>query len=229
MEVKKEVAVSRAWYVIALLGCLPGGVIGYVVVRNENRRVANRLLWVGIAGTFTVLPAIGLAVFYPSAYLALSRLPAILQQQNTSSTRTQGLYIQGITFQNGNVTVSVSNAGGGTPWASAQGRIARGVGSILVYDGKLYYRYDWECAPTQPCNTAPGPWRYFTFEGTSTSLHVPWNQTSGGVAYGLPMTVNGLASIPLNYQWKPNAQYTVYLEDVENNIVDQVTIRAPSQ
>ncbi len=42
------------------------------------------------------------------------------------------------------------------------------------------------------------------------------------------MTIGGLASIPLSYNWIPGATYTVYLEDVNNSIVYHATVVAPS-
>jgi len=152
-----------------------------------------------------------------------------MEQYFSKNTTIHGLYIQSVAFGNGHINVSVSNSGGGIPWPSAQGRIARGLGSILIYDGTLYYRFVWKCAPTEPCNTAPGPWRYFTFEGTSTSLQVHWNQTRSGIAYAAPITEDGLMTVPLSYAWKPNAQYTVYLQDVDNTIVDKMIIHSPKQ
>ncbi len=151
-----------------------------------------------------------------------------IQTAITSTVPPAGLYIASVVFGGENVTVSVSNSGGGTPIVGYgnTGQIARWFGSIIIFNGTLYSRWAWSCPPSDSCSTAPGPWRYFTFEGTSTTLDVPWNQ-GPGTYYGAPMTVGGLTSVPLTYKWTPGATYQVYLEDLNNTIVYEQTAIAP--
>lgn len=154
-------------------------------------------------------------------------VPAYIQTPGAVEGGT--LYITSVAFNGGNITVSVSNSGGGTPIVGYgnTGQIARWLGSIIIYDGHYYSRWAWPCNPNDPCATAPGPWRYFAFEGNSSTLNVAWNQGSG-TYYGAPMTVHGLMSVPIIYHWAPGTTYTVYLEDVNDTIVYQQTVTAPS-
>lgn len=139
------------------------------------------------------------------------------------------LFITAATFSGGNVTVSFSNSGGGTPIVGYgnTGQIARWVGSIIISDGGNYSRWAWTCPPTAPCAVAPGPWRYFTFEGNSTTLAVPWNQGPGAY-YGLPETVNGLTSVPVTYHYRAGATYYIFLENTNSTIVYEQVVTAPA-
>jgi hypothetical protein len=100
VEAQKETPVSSAWYFIAILGAFLGGVIGYLVVRDENRRVANRLLWIGIASTFLVWPVVFLAGdLYISSYQILPQ-PQSIQQTNKNPTPTR---TQAVSLANGTI------------------------------------------------------------------------------------------------------------------------------
>ena len=45
---------TRAWYLVPLLFGILGGIIGYFAVKNEDQRLANNLLIVGIVVTFLI-------------------------------------------------------------------------------------------------------------------------------------------------------------------------------
>jgi len=51
-EPERRTKPSAAWYLVPLLLGLLGGIIGYIAVKDENRDVANNLLYVGIIMTF---------------------------------------------------------------------------------------------------------------------------------------------------------------------------------
>ena len=189
-----------------------------------------------VSTTFaTVLLVVGILIgaggYYVTTNLLLKTqtttvyVPAFIQTPGTVQGGT--LYVTNVVFSGGNITVTVSNSGGGTPIVGYgnTGQIARWLGSIIIYNGQVYSRWAWPCNPNDPCAVAPGPWRYFAFEGNSTTLDVPWNQ-GPGTYYGAPMTVNGLMSVPMIYHWTSGANYTIYLEDVNNIIVYQATITA---
>lgn len=188
----------------------------------------------GIATSKRSVMAIGAAIIIASLLVVLSVQWVLAYRSNTASQTstttvfprpaTGSLYITSIEFSSGNVTVTVSNSGGGTPIVGYgnTGKLARWLGSIIIYDGKVYSRYAWPCPPSESCAVAPGPWRYFAFEGTSTTLDVQWN-SGPSIYYGAPMTIGGLMSVPLSYNWTRGASYTVFLEDTNNTIVYQQT------
>ncbi len=111
--------------------------------------------------------------------------------------------------------------GQGSPFTTA---------SILIYNGTLYFRFDWPCAPTNPCQNAPGPSRYFVFAGTSTTPNVEWNtdQTGAGPYYPAITSSGGSYQTPLAYDWKDGALYTILMENTSNSIVSQATVNAPT-
>lgn len=118
MQVQKDSPISSAWYFVAILGAFLGGVICYVVIRNENRRIANRLLWVGIASTFIVWPAVFVA---GNLYINNSLLPHSQNIQTNSSTvqRTQATRLSNGTIAGPAAPVGVAVDSSGTVyWAN---------------------------------------------------------------------------------------------------------------
>ena len=189
--------------------------------RAISKPVATSIVLILIA-----LGGLGLSYWVPTLTktTTLTTTTAVVSTSGTGS-----LYITSIAFSSGNVTVTVSNSGGGTPIVGYgnTGKLARWLGSIIIYNGQVYSRYAWPCPPTDSCAVAPGPWRYFAFEGNSASLNVQWN-SGPGTYYAAPMTISGTMSVPLSYGWSPGASYTVYLQDWNSTIVYQQTVTAPS-
>ena len=42
---------TKAWYLFSFFGGIIGGIIGYLIVRGDDKKMANKLLIVGIVGT----------------------------------------------------------------------------------------------------------------------------------------------------------------------------------
>ena len=51
-EVRMRKKPSRLWYLVPILFGIIGGLIGYVVVKDEDRNMAKKLLIVGLIMTF---------------------------------------------------------------------------------------------------------------------------------------------------------------------------------
>ena len=63
---------TRAWYLVPFFFNILGGIIGYVVVRNEDRQMANRLLIIGL-----VMFVLSLVVAFLLPLMILSSLSSI--------------------------------------------------------------------------------------------------------------------------------------------------------
>lgn len=103
------------------------------------------------------------------------------------------------------------------------------VASILVYNGTIYYRYDWQCAPSDPCWSAPAPNRYFVFVGTSTTPNVQWNKsdTTEGPFYPMTGALGCCWQSPLTYDWQPGKLYSFFVEDANDTVTLSQTWNAP--
>lgn len=54
---------TSAWYLVPLILGIIGGIIGYVVIKDDDKKMATNLLIVGIIMTFVVPIVVGLALF----------------------------------------------------------------------------------------------------------------------------------------------------------------------
>jgi len=59
-EVKKH---TGAWYIVPLLLGIVGGIIGYLIIKDDDKKMATNLLIIGIIMTFVIPIVLGLAVW----------------------------------------------------------------------------------------------------------------------------------------------------------------------
>lgn len=60
---KEVVKHTAAWYIVPLLFGIIGGIIGYLVIKDDDKKMATNLLILGIVMTF-VLPIVLFFVFW---------------------------------------------------------------------------------------------------------------------------------------------------------------------
>lgn len=202
---------------------------------------SNKVIATVLVGVIIVVALVGYDYYATSSSLAsLSKQNANLGQQvsalaqqvsslGQSSTAGGGLYIVGVEFSGGNVTVNIGDYGGGVPIPPGYGDtgvMGQYFGAIIIQDGSVYYHYNWNCQLSTPCATAPGPNRYFTLTQKTSSLNLTWNLGNSSLVPDMDST-GGSVAAGMVFPWTSGASYTIYLQSNNNSIVYQASFVAP--
>jgi hypothetical protein len=186
---------------------------------------AGALILVALVGVGSVV-AIAFETYWPRSVTTTQTVTFT----QTPSLGTGGLYITSVAFSGSNITVTLGNSGGGVPTPPGYGDTgvtARYVAAIIISSGPKYYHYDWNCQLNTPCALAPGPYRYFTLTGTTSSLNKPWNLGNSSLVPDI-LSVRGELSAVMTFPWQAGGTYTIYLQSNDNSIVYQQTVTAPA-
>ena len=156
-------------------------------------------------------------------------LSSLTQQVSSLAQSGVGLYIVSVEFSGSNVTVNLGNSGGGVPTPPGYGdtgAIARYIGAIIIQDGSVYYHYNWNCQLNTPCALSPGPYRYFTLTGTTSSVNATWNLGKSSLVPDI-LSVGGSLDAGVIFPWTSGGSYTIYIQSNSNLIVYQASFTAP--
>ncbi|MDE1852203.1 MAG: hypothetical protein KGI38_00465 [Thaumarchaeota archaeon] len=192
--------------------------IGYLIIRRRNARIARRVLYVG--GAFTIV----YLVAYAGTGYSIGGGSFLTFQSGVQRTNPDGgtaLYIEHIRFANGTITVIIQNYANGN---SQLGRIlVDNTTGSQVFDPStaVYALYANPCDQSGPCGSGTASAHGFQLAGYVYANNTKVILTPNTQYYSL--TVGPYPSettVTLPYHYVAGYRYWIVLQDPNNNNYD---------
>lgn len=210
-----------------------------ILVAGESKALVEhpvRGLLIVVVTIILVLLGVGMAtneISLPTKTVTVSETTTSSQNvvgtMVSRSSSGEGIYIVGVDFNGGNVTVNIGDSGGGVPIPPGYGDtgvMGQFIAAIIIQDGSVYYHYNWNCQLNTPCATAPGPYRYFTLTQKASSLNSEWNLGNNSLVPDMDST-GGSVAAGMIFPWASGRTYNIYIQNTDNSIVYQASFGAP--